>query len=279
MLGKLFKFAGMLVVLGLIIGVISVAVLGTEKITEFIDKFNEDDLYEEMHFVAGEDAVNLELQFVNRNVVVSRGDVETIEIHYFVSERDTITVSENSGTVKMENRVRWQLFGAFRHVSSEIRRIEVVLPVNLLVGVDIKTTNGNLLLEELDNVQGIKLQTTNGNVTLRHISIVDDLIIQTTNGLLNVQYVAADKMNLKTTNGSITVNKAESNHITLKSTNGGITVDVRGVFEEYRIDVKSTNGRIRYENYTLGSGLIHPNATNILNVQTTNGGIRLSFSE
>lgn len=278
MLGKLFKFGGIILLLGLIAGVVSVAVLGREGVDKIVDYFNDDKDYVAMSFVSEEEVDKINLQFVNRNVKVVRADVEHVQIDYFVSDKDPIEVNETGGEVIMTNRVRWEIFRIFRYVSSEKRMVSVTLPNDLALDVEIETTNGNIVLEDLLSVESVLLESTNGSITVKGVNSTNDIEVETVNGGLSVQNVSASRIVLETTNGGITVSGASSDDIQLQSTNGGMNVNVSGEFEAYRINVRTTNGRIRYGDLTLASGIMNPNAEKNLVIKTTNGSVDLSFS-
>lgn len=277
MLGKLFKFGGILLLLGLIAGVVSVAVLGREGVDKIVNYFNEDENYEAASFTSEEEVKKINLQFVNRNVKVIRAEIDHVQIDYFVSDKDPIEVSETGGEVIMTNKVRWRIFSVFRYVSTEKRTVSVTLPNDLVLDVEIETTNGSIVLENLEEVKSVLLESTNGSITVKGINSLQDIEVETVNGGLNVQNVTARKIILETTNGGITVFEATSDDIRLQSTNGGMNVNINGNFESYRVIVRTTNGKIRFGDLVLASGVMNPNADKNLEIKTTNGSVDLSF--
>lgn len=277
MLGKLFKFGGILLLLGLIAGVVSVAVLGREGVDKIVNYFNEDENYEAESFTSTEEVDKINLQFVNRNVKVIRAEIDHVQIDYFVSDKDPIEVSESNGEIIMTNKVRWRVFSVFRYVSTEKRTVSVTLPNDLVLDVEIETTNGSIGLENLADVKSVLLESTNGSITVKGVNSLQDIEVETVNGGLNVQNVTANKIILETTNGGITVFEATSDDIRLQSTNGGMNVNINGNFENYRVNVRTTNGRIRFGDLVLASGIMNPNAEKNLEIKTTNGSVDLSF--
>lgn len=277
MLGKLFKFGGILLLLGLIAGVVSVAVLGREGVDKIVNYFNEDENYKAESFTSTEEVDKINLQCVNRNVKVIRAEIDHVQIDYFVSDKDPIEVSESNGEIIMTNKVRWRIFSVFRYVSTEKRTVSVTLPNDLVLDVEIESTNGSIVLENLADVKSVLLESTNGSITVKGVNSLQDIEVETVNGGLNVQNVTANKIILETTNGGITVFEATSDDIRLQSTNGGMNVNINGNFENYRVNVRTTNGRIRFGDLVLASGIMNPNAEKNLEIKTTNGSVDLSF--
>lgn len=277
MLGKLFKFGEILLLLGLIAGVVSVAVLGREGVDKIVNYFNEDENYEAESFTSTEEVDKINLQCVNRNVKVIRAEIDHVQIDYFVSDKDPIEVSESNGEIIMTNKVRWRVFSVFRYVSTEKRTVSVTLPNDLVLDVEIETTNGSIGLENLADVKSVLLESTNGSITVKGVNSLQDIEVETVNGGLNVQNVTANKIILETTNGGITVFEATSDDIRLQSTNGGMNVNISGNFENYRVNVRTTNGRIRFGDLVVASGIMNPNAEKNLEIKTTNGSVDLSF--
>jgi DUF4097 and DUF4098 domain-containing protein YvlB len=121
------------------------------------------------------------------------------------------------------------------------------------------TTNGPI---SVDSVSGYVIATsTNGRINIVNSSGVGD--VSTTNGAISVEILDfLDEITIQTTNGGITV-FIDSNlnaSVKISTVNGGITV---GDF----VDVTESTSKT-FEGI-IGSG------GNIINIKTTNGGIKV----
>jgi len=298
MLKKVFKLAGIFVLVGLILGIVGVVALGKDRILTIVHDMSNDSEYVAESYESNTGPAKLDLQFVNRNIVIIRDDVINIEISYYQSEKDQIECREENGTLIVTNDVRWQFFTFFNYVSSEKRMVEVTIPNTVEYDIKIMTTNGNIVLEDLDTLQTVDVATTNGTIKLMNTDVTGNVELRASNGTIQVTKVQASQLladtingeviirevisaaiDAESTNGSLDVSLVTCDDIDLNTSNGVIDVEIVGTFEDYKIVLHTVNGKIRYDDLTLSSGTIHPDASKVLSAQTVNGGINFSFTE
>jgi DUF4097 and DUF4098 domain-containing protein YvlB len=142
--------------------------------------------------------------------------------------------------------------------------VKYTLRVPRAVGVNVETTNGSIVLNQLTG--RVRAESTNGAVDGRNLS--GAVSASTTNGGVDIAVtsLAPDGVTLETTNGSVslTVPSDAKGTISARCVNGGIKVK--------DLDVETTEtSRRRLEGTLNGGGPA-------IKLETVNGGIRLGRS-
>ena len=81
------------------------------------------------------------------------------------------------------------------------------------------------------------------------------------------------------TNGSITGLNVSSEDIRLNSTNGTIDLEVAGDKDDYEVFMDTTNGDMIYDGIEVSQEHFNTDGIHLIELDTTNGDVRLSFKE
>ena len=121
--------------------------------------------------------------------------------------------------------------------------IDVTLPAECEVGLDVGSKNGSITIEGVDG--GIlKMETKNGRIALKEVS-ADEIACRTRNGRLILDEVSAGFIKGKSSNGKIE-GKIESKDASLSTSNGRIHLNLPCISSgEY--ELRTSNGSIELE--------------------------------
>lgn len=110
-----------------------------------------------------------------------------VQVHFIPTERDHVTVSENSGTFSFHHTVEFSFFH-WRDLFYMPHRIIVDVPVNFAGELHVSTCNAGLIAADLSGLSTAQFVTSNAHLTVSNI-ICGNLSARTSNGPLNLQNV------------------------------------------------------------------------------------------
>jgi len=92
-------------------------------------------------------------------------------------------------------------------------------------------------------------------------------------------YKIVQELYNRTTNGNINLRNVVAIDIDSVTTNGKIIASIVGDSDEFKMDLRVTNGKIYLGDFVLASQVLNPTKTNIIRLHTTNGNIEIEFVE
>jgi len=233
--------------------------------------------HEETLMPATMDGWVIETMLDSGHVTVQRhtGDDIRVEANVFERFENEIDIDEDEKTIYVKNESTISIVFSFNWIRTmfmEPDEVIIFLPENLTIddvdvssrnggytmrdfqlsNLKVRTSNGNLLLENIEAVETIDMETSNGRITLNTINAVE-ITSRTSNGRVNVTDLEADDIILRTSNGSITVRGANSQNkdgqtFFARTSNG--SVDVEEVYFK-EVELRTSNGNIDYHNTDL----------------------------
>jgi hypothetical protein len=276
----LFKIALALVVIGIVIGIVGLATGGIGSFATTADDYT---LVEETYAVGT--IAEIELSFVNKRIYVLPSETDEIEIVYYVTEREPVTITETATKLSFIEQYDWNWFQGFNwfgswNIDPAFTACYVYLPDGGSYTIDATTTNGSLEVNDLDNLDQLDLLSTNGAIDLDTLVVAQGIDVYTTNGSLHISSVTcAGTIDASTTNGTITMDAFTATDIDADTTNGNITITIDAAYEEYRIEMDTTNGKMYIDGVERNDGLYNASASATIDLDTTNGNIRVNFTE
>ncbi|MDP4098099.1 DUF4097 domain-containing protein [Paenibacillus sp. P96] len=208
---------------------------------------------------------------VNGDITVRRAAVQDVEIHTTMWI-DQVTVEEAKSIAEASsleasngNTIRiWtsaQSYGASGKRQPRMN-MEIVLPEDRRVDMDIRTSNGEISLTGVDAIHSISLQSGNGNLAVS--GVIGDVRGTTLNGTIDVHGVTGNvEMNtnrgnvlagdisgstvLNTLVGSIQVARTEGD-VTADTKNGNIGINNAS----WNVNASSLNGGIAVQSNSIG---------------------------
>jgi uncharacterized membrane protein len=164
-------------------------------------------------------------------------------------------------------QIFWQFSDFFNLVTQQqVVRIEV--PIQLLLeDVSLETSNGVVDIRNFD-IADLFVETSNGTIVVVDMNITGDATLKTTNGTISVRNITANGLGTlyaHTSNGTVDVENVDFAEYTFKSSNGRIELDYLNDENQdgVELDVETSNGSIS----------MHDVYVNIINLDTSNGGI------
>lgn len=130
-----------------------------------------------------------------------------------------------------------------------------------------ETRNGAIKVTR-GEFKSLVASTNNGAVNLIDLT-AENISAETSNGSVKLEGLTATKIKARTNNGSIGVENILAEDIDLGTDNGSVRGSISGRKEDYRIDVRTGNGKSNLKSTTTGD--------KILVVRTGNGSVNLTF--
>jgi hypothetical protein len=280
MLNRVIKISLFIVVIGVVLSTIGVVVIG-QDFESIVARYNKDDEFTFVSQSSTSNTTKIIVQGINRKIIVVPTLETEITLEYYESEKDYFEYSDSNGIIHLKNKVKWPQVWLFPNwLSPHITVVTVYIPESFSGNIELSSTNGAIEATDLPQINSIKASTTNGSVSFKRLDVLTNLFANTTNGNVLIEdSIVVGSIDAGTTNGQVSSTRNTSNTILLESTNGAIVVQQRGVKETYKIDVRTTNGKIRLDGLIIGSQVLNSSQTSLIKARTTNGNITISFSE
>lgn len=228
----------------------------------------------------------------NMRLTVIGEEREDILIRHPESEKVRYQFSLQDGTLSLIREqlpLTWQLF-TLDGLSREMWEVTLRVPREMAAGMDLRTSNAKLTLENFScwggitaaasnaalslantHAKSMALKTSNGTLALSGVSAQLEIKAATSNARLQAKGASSPILNLKTSNASIAVEAIKSNDITLTTSNGAIKGELPGQMADWSITSRTSNGKNSLPPLTTGGG-------KRLSAHTSNAGISLGFT-
>ncbi len=294
-MGKLFKIA-----FGLfLIGVGLVAVFAALTDTNILSAVNEDDFVLNELIYDADEFDKFDFDFDNRDFIISGSDNDEIKIVYYTTEKDPVVVTENDGTLELVNDVIWydQLFVGWNFLTDDdYFNLYLYLPDSMVYELELKASNGDIDIFNIENFSDVFISTTNGIVEIDNVisdsldlnssngrisvsntTNLQEIDINTSNGRIYLTDVETSSVDAYTSNGKIIVKGLISTDISLDTSNGSIEVEIVGDIDDYEIFMDTSNGSLSYDGILVESEHLNENGQYEVRLDTSNGDITLTF--
>ncbi len=280
--------AGSLLIAGIMISIIGLAFIAFNPAKlEAIRGQQEQKVYT----TAVGDLVELQVTSSNHGISVIPTTDSQIRITYTETDRYHYTISNAGGKLTMaffeDRRFFW--FGDFMQFNENA--VVVELPAAYTGSLDVKTSNTEISLTDLNLKAPIRAQTSNQKISVRNVSttgeidaktsnsqivlenaIASSIRAETSNAKIMLAEIKAATVTAKTSNSAIEVTALKAEQISFKTSNGKIRGTIDGSSKDYRIESDTSNGDDSLANLG-GSG------PNTLTATTSNADIEIQFSE
>lgn len=218
----------------------------------------------------------------NRDVIITPSESDQIEITYYESEYDWFEIETDGNQLDIINRTKWYLgvsWGLFNLTSEEYTKVEIKLPASVIdYEIDITTSNGTIDLNDLLQLKELKLKSSNGTIRVNDVHVTDYFKLDTSNGKILVDDVSSDAlMIVHTSNGGINIDNIIAENIDASTSNGAIEVRIVGQYDNYRIEMDTSNGTNYIDGEERNDSVYNPTKSNKIKLDTSNGSIRLYF--
>jgi DUF4097 and DUF4098 domain-containing protein YvlB len=279
MLNKILKISFIVVIVGIVMATVGVVVVG-QNFEEIMDWYNRDEEYAAVEQATDELFTKITIEAVNRKVIISPTAESEIKINYYESDKDFFIYTEKDGEISLKNKVLSPYVWIFpTWVSPEINTITIELPDTFVGELKLISTNGNIEIRNISSLEQVSMTTTNGSVVVKNINIIANIFAASTNGLITFEdNVIEGNLYASTTNGTITLKNNDCDAISVSTSNGNVNITHPGLKDDYKIDVRTTNGKITLDGLKISSQVLNINKTSSIKARTTNGSISIDFT-
>lgn len=282
-------------IIGILFGVVGMSMLGWNFMSLDTDKY---EVKQHVIDVDASNLTDIVLNVKSSDFKMIETDEDKITVDYKENTRAPFTITYDNGALNInEKALPIRLFSFFNGLKSIDSEVVVTYPRGLILNVKGKISNGSITqsgkfknFDVLSNngafnlteftADSLKIGTTNGKIILKDVNVIGDLTASNTNGAITIKNTIAANINSKSTNGEITIEKATAKDVVSKTTNG--SVSFTDIISENIVVAENTNGAVSLVNVS-GKDLIAKttngkiNFTNIvadkINLRTTNGNI------
>lgn len=219
------------------------------------------------------DYIGLHINFQDHTTVISvpdgfSGDISAklssgdIQIAGFMLDGD-LTAESTSGDVRMSDFICTgdmkiqQTSGDFkgRKLSS--------------ASLSLKHTSGDIEIDSLE-AGWLSLTSVSGDIEVENSEILSDCTLHSTSGELSLSDMQiGGRLTCESTSGDIAVERVSLVEASLSSTSGNIHATILGTSADYRVEAKTTSGRIRIPE--------NGNGARTIQTKTTSGNISVYF--
>ncbi len=206
----------------------------------------------------------------NKQIEVKRGAGDEITMAYQTDKAQNYTFSTKDGVMKLVNRYHYglNLFNFFSW--NNHNHITVTVPQSFAGEVYLNSSNGSVLVNDMEQVSKLTCDTSNGSIRLNNVH-ADSVIADTSNAQIELTQVTSPNVNANSSNGRITLKDLASPDVTLDTSNAAIKGNILGAEQDYNIHTSTSNGSCSPSSRSGG--------TKKLAATTSNGSIDLVFTE
>ncbi|MDH6365340.1 DUF4097 and DUF4098 domain-containing protein YvlB [Enterococcus sp. PF1-24] len=199
---------------------------------------------------------------------------DSLTVYYQENQQNDYDISLKREHLVIQKRNRpFNFLFSWLNFDFTDRTLVIEIPQQQLDSLDLETTNGKVLIENLE-VEKAKINTTNGEIKINNSNFSDYLESETTNGKVLLEDNEIADGTIETTNGKVIfANLAITNSLSVETTNATVSGDIVGHQKDFEITSKTTNAKSNLPKNSSNS------AKKILEIETTNGSIMVDFTK
>ncbi|MED3912786.1 DUF4097 domain-containing protein [Peribacillus simplex] len=258
------------VALGLVVIITTACTKGSSSV-----KQNHSTQYKEKSYSVNANKVNqISLSYRDRNVELVRSTDNAVHITYFQNDKESYEIN-----VSDENKLKMKAITNKRlkdyiglDADKAHRYVKIAVPSGITSGIDIKTSNGDIDLSEVNISGAVDATTSNGKIKVSNVAVDKNLKMESKNDDIILSSVGIKgTFDATTSNGNIEVTKvAVKDTLKLSTTNGDITGIIKGAYDAFSISSHTSKGKNNLPENKI-------NGDKTLDVSTNNGDINLEF--
>lgn len=226
--------------------------------------------------------------FIMTDLSVAQIDLISTNAQIQASNVDAVhmNVKTTNGRISMENVTVPELQAQTTNSGMSFQRVNanevVVGTTNGQITLDgvtvngaIKLTTSNSMIKVNDTAaETLSLTSANGGIRIYDSRIQKDITAKTTNSSVKIEDVDVNAISVNTTNGGISISDTAATVYQLKTTNASIHAQVFGDIDRYSIETQVGN---KTGQANIPDKQVYQTQER-LHAETTNGGIRIEFT-
>lgn len=273
---KVFKIIGITFLsIGIVLFIIGlIATKG--DISKLKEAFIMDYKYEQVIKNGSEDITKVSLDLTTNDVNFYKSENESYSIDYYDSEEYQYKFAIENGVLSLSSNYKFKFFN-WGFTSDKVKKVNIYLPKSFDGKIIGTLTTGNITIENYDIINNLDLTVTTGSIKLSNIVVENEVNLKSTTGKISLNDISALKINSKTTTGHTEMHKIESEDIVATATTGSVSIEIMGLSDDYKADLSTTTGDIKYDGINVSNQVLNPNGEKLLIASVTTGNITISF--
>jgi len=293
---KIIKIIGIVVFLGGLVLFTVGLVLAKGDFSVIKTGFSTDANYEQVEHTGTDSIKSVDIDVTTNNIEFFYSEDETYLVSYYESEDETFTFSTDGEILYLKGVYKFKFFN-WNFKSKEISKINVYLPKSFNGEILCHTSTGDITINDFSDIEGLDLDVSTGDITITNSTIVGKLNVNSSTGDIKVQntLISGDTI-LKTSTGGITFSNSETNSINSNSSTGSIDlynitcdniiakvstgtikIDIVGSEDDYRANLSTNTGYIKYQGIKIEGQLLNSNGTKTLTASASTGNVVINF--
>jgi len=293
-------------------------ILNGGKLNAISLRFNRDADYSKTTAADVADISAVEINLKARHIVFSLSEDNSYKVEYYESERDKIMVTVTDNVLKIKDNPPKYNFFFWGFRSRKVSTVTVVLPKDFTDEIAVDNNTGDVDLSELSLLTKLNVEVNTGDVMISGLTVNSHLEITSSTGNIEINGLTAPSLeievstgriyltgviisevtSLKSSTGNIYISDMQSarlnviastgnlkiedtitDSINAQTSTGSVTIKFYGVVEEYKLDLHTNTGRIRFQGEKCGNNLINPIGSKSITVSTSTGSISIDIYE
>lgn len=261
--------------------------------------------YTEKTIIEENEVTSLAIDYSSQDIEFYESDDDKLRIEYFEDARCEYNYSYNDGVAKfIQIGDSWSWFN-FPFLPNYVKPItKVYVPKSLNENIDIKVSSSDIDITEVSlNLKTMEIKTSSGDVMIEDVIASEDITINVTSGdvmLTNSECNTADikvtsgdimikdskfseLLKLKTTSGAVDSARIEANKIIREGSSGDTELRLVGAAEDYKVDAKATSGDIRISGQGVDvksdDSVLWGEGSKLITLKASSGNIKVIFED
>ena len=225
------------------------------------------------------DNINIYSKFADINIKSTEEENLKV-VKYYTNNDNSYEKEVSDSTISISDFNNYKCIG----ICINMPHYDIFIPTSYKGNITIKTVSGDITSFKDLIAPELNIKTTNGNITLDNTINTNTISINSVSGDITINDITADHLNISTTNGNLNITSIDSPTNIITTASGNITLNnlVGG------IDINSISGdvNINLQELTLNSEIktisgnvdINTNGEMNLETDTITGSVKINGS-
>lgn len=246
-----------------------------------------------------DDFTDIYFDFDNREVYILESTDNDVHLKYYIHDKDEYSQSMDNNQLSLSISRKWyyNLFSLDIFTNREKYQVHLYIPnISIIESLKIHTSNGKMEMNidhqfnsislassngdiKVLNIETntLTLNTSNGDISIKNLLASQEIKIDTSNGKILMDNILSPEITGDTSNGKIEAVNIVSSDISLDTSNGKIYLTVKGIIDDYRVSLSTSNGDKVYNGLKVESGTINSDGGKYISLDSSNGDVEVKF--
>lgn len=257
---------------------------------------------------------SVEIDVSTNHVQFFKSFDESYNIEYYESKNDKFNFSVQDEKLILKSVYKFKFFN-WGFKSREVSQINIYLPMSFNGNIYAHTSTGSVIIDgfnveqiyikattgylkaanciingkfdvitttgaaEIANIksQSLVADSTTGKIKISNVTVENDSIIRSSTGSIMIDNFSSNSIECSASTGSIEFGKTICPNINVRTSTGSIKMDIIGNKDDYKADVTTTTGSIKFNGLKVKGKLVSLNGTNSLFAKASTGSITINI--